>query len=86
MPTLDAPMQWRPAPPDDGSATDTDWPILATVMLRTDADGPVERPTSNQSFHFVVVTPVESDSIRVRRAVRRAVDEFGPAFDRLGGE
>jgi hypothetical protein len=81
MPTLDAPKLWRPVPPDNGAGTDTDWPILMTAVLSTDAD---DRPTSNESFSFVAVMPVESDSRRVRRAVRRAVEEFGPAFDRLG--
>ena len=84
MPTLDAPKLWRPVPPDDGTGTNTDWPILASAVLSTDADRLVERPTSNESFSFVAALHVESDSRRVRRAVRRAVEEFGPAFDRLG--
>jgi hypothetical protein len=83
MPTLDAPRFWQPAPPSDSVGTDTDWPILSAVLY-TDAEGPIERPTSNLSFHFTPVPYVESDSMRVRRAVRRAVGEFGPAFDRLG--
>jgi hypothetical protein len=86
MPTLDAPPLWRPLPPGDGSGTDTDWPILATVALTIDTDGPVERPTSNEAFHFDTAPDVESDAARVRRAVHRAVDTFGPAFDRLGSE
>ncbi len=86
MPTLDAPKLWRPAPPDDRAGTDTNWPILATAVLCTDSDGPAERPTSNESFLIGAVSHVESNPMRVRRAVRRAVGEFGPTFDRLGGE
>ena len=86
MPTLDALELWRPAPPDDGAGTHTDWPILWTAVLSTDVDRQVERPTSNEAFAFVAAPHIDSDSIRVRRAVRRAVAEFGPAFDRLGGE
>ena len=80
MPTLDALKLRGP----ESSGTDTDWPIVATIVFCTDENAPTERPTSNESFHFDAVPYVEADSMRVRRAVRRAVSEFGPAFDRLG--
>lgn len=84
MPTLEAMRLRGAAPPSDTAGTDTDWPILAIAVLYSDTDGPIERPTSSQSFSFTPALSVESDSLRIRRAVRRAVNEFGPAFDRLG--
>jgi hypothetical protein len=85
MPTLDAPKLWRPVPADDIEGTTSGWPMLATFVVATKADWMVERPTSNESFSFVAAPAVDSDSKRVRRAVRRGVEEFGAAFDRLGG-
>jgi len=82
MPTLDAPNFWRSAPPSDSA--NTDWPILATSVLYADASEPIEHPTTSLSFDLTAASPIESDAIRVRLAVRRAVEEFGPAFDRLG--
>lgn len=84
MPTLDAPTLWRVVPPDDGAVTDNDWPILTTVMLSTETDGPAEQPTRNATFLFAAAS--DSDSVRIRHVVKKAVAEFGPAFDRLGGE
>jgi hypothetical protein len=83
MPTLEAMKAWEAAPPPDTAGTDTDWPISVTVLY-SDTDGPIDRPTDSQSFSFTPAPYVESDSAHVRRAIRRAVQEFGPAFDRLG--
>jgi len=83
MATIEAPRSWRSPAPSEGVGTDTNWPILSAGLF-VDAEGPAEQPTTNLSFQFVLGLSVEPDSARVRRAVGRAVDEFGPAFDRLG--
>jgi len=82
MPTLAAPVELRSLRLPKES-TKTDWPILLDALLFTDWGDALTRPTSNVlSFTFEPME--EPETAVVRRAVRRAIRDFGPAFDRLG--
>ena len=66
------------------NTTRTDWPILDGLVIHTSYGGTFdELPT--RSF---VAPNLSGDwtNDRARRAARRAIDEFRPAFDRLGKE
>lgn len=89
MPTLDTNASWRSTSEwFEDQVTLVDWPVVVggyltstdfeTVATSRDYPTTTVGPT-------VITEPPPSDSARVRAAVRRAVAEFGPAFDRLGG-
>jgi len=85
MPTLGVPMHYTAEPLAKRGGTQTDWPVLDAV-LASDSGGRPERPTSSATFALVIHPVTETDVVRVRRSVNRALREFGPAFDRLGTE
>jgi hypothetical protein len=87
MTTLAFGLRVSPNPWEKNAGTQTDWPVLMSAVLWSDPAGEAARPTRTEVF--TITTSDASDDrpeAIVRRAVRRALDDFGPAFDRLGSE
>jgi hypothetical protein len=81
MPTIATSWSLGIQADESGSGTRSDWPVLYAALY-TDTAQP--QGATQALYPFVFEPAREADTHRVRRAIRRAVEEFGPTFDSLG--